>query len=310
LTDYHFQENKYTETLDYAYELWLFHHPSHLSIQHADWITFTAFNRKHRKVDAHVHVGLKNNEGYSPIRAPFGSFQFSDGIKPKILYSFITFVCERLKEKGVSSLELKNPADGFNPCGAPLLNSFLLHHGFSIVRSEVQSVLKSDHDFYSGLNAWEKRRLRQSEQAGLNFRRLDSGHLKEVYQFILACRTERDYVLSIDWDTLKKTVDTFPDRFVLFGVLNNDEFAAASISINVGNKILSNFHSAHPRKFDQLSPVVMLLNGIFNYCCVNGFQVLDLGTSALEGTPNFKLLDFKLGLGAQPSMKLTFKKFL
>jgi hypothetical protein len=260
-------------------------------------------------VDAHVHVGLKNNEGFSPIRAPFGSFQFSDSIKPKILYDFIAFVCERLKEKGVISLELKNPTDAFNP-RSPLLNSFLLNQGFSIVRSEVQSVLRTDHDFSSALNAWEKRRLRQSEQAGLTFRRLDSGHLKKVYQFILACRTERDYVLSIDWDTLKKTVDTFPDRFVLFGVLNNDEFAAASISINVGNKILSNFHSAHPRKFDQLSPVVMLINGIFSYCRKNGFQLLDLGTSALENTPNFKLLDFKLGLGAQPSMKLTFKKFL
>jgi hypothetical protein len=253
---------------------------------------------------------LKNNEGFSPIRAPFGSFQFSDSIKPKILYGFIAFVVERLKEKGVLSLELKNPTDAFNPHNSPLLNSFLLNQGFSIVRSEVQSVLKTDHDFSSGLNAWEKRRLRQSEQAGLTFRRLDSGHMKEVYQFIVACRTERDYVLSIDWDTLKKTVDTFPDRFVLFGVLNNDEFAAASISINVGNKILSNFHSAHPRKFDKLSPVVMLLNGIFSYCRKNGFQILDLGTSALEDTPNFKLLDFKLGLGAHPSTKLTFKKFL
>jgi hypothetical protein len=178
------------------------------------------------------------------------------------------------------------------------------------VNSEVQAVLTTEDSFSSRLSAWEKRRLRQAKEAGLIFRRLDSNQLKSVYQFILDCRVERDYILSIDWNTLKKTVDTFPDRFILFAVMHKDEFAAASISINVGNKILSNFHSAHPRKFDRLSPVVMLLKGIFDFCRENDFRLLDLGTSSLEGLPNFKLLDFKLGLGAHPTTKLTFKKLL
>lgn len=259
---------------------------------------------------AHLHAAIKNKEAISPFRAPFGSFQLDPSLKPLVLFRFIEFVCERLKKKGIESLTIKNAPDSFEPESSPLLNTFLLNQGFSVVNSEVQTALKTEVDFSSGLSAWEKRRLRQAKEAGLVFKRLESKQLKSVYEFILGCRVERDYILSIDWSTLKRTVDAFPDRFILFGVMHKDEFAAASISINVGNRILSNFHSAHPRKFDRLSPVVMLLNGIFDFCCENHFRLLDLGTSSLEGLPNFKLLDFKLGLGAQPTMKLTFKKLL
>jgi hypothetical protein len=139
---------------------------------------------------------------------------------------------------------------------------------------------------------------------------LDVDALESVYEFILACRTERDYRLSIPWDTLYTTVNTFKDRFPLFVVTHQDDLVAASISINIGNGILYNFHSAHPKSYDHLSPVVMLLKGIHRYCVEHNYRLLDLGTSALEGLPNFSLLDFKLGLGAQPTAKLTFKKEL
>lgn len=310
MTDYIFKENEFTEAFDFSYEPYLFHYSSHLAIQYPDWITFSVVSKKRGKVEGHLHVAIKNKEGISPVRAPFGSFQFSPSLKPLVLFKFIEFVCERLKKKGIESLTIKNAPDFFEPESSPVLNTFLLNQGFLIINSEVQTVVRTGDDFSSGLSAWEKRRLRQAKEAGLIFKRLDSKQLKSVYQFILDCRVERDYILSIDWSTLKRTVDAFPDRFILFGVMHKDEFAAASISINAGNKILSNFHSAHPRKFDRLSPVVMLLKGIFDFCCENDFRLLDLGTSSLEGLPNFKLLNFKLGLGAHPTMKLTFKKLL
>jgi hypothetical protein len=38
--------------------------------------------------------------------------------------------------------------------------------------------------------------------------------------------------------------------------------------------------------------------------------MLDLGTSATDQVPNFKLLDFKMRLGAQPTTKFIFEKML
>lgn len=205
---------------------------------------------------------------------------------------------------------LTNPPDAYSPSASALLNTFLFNLGFTVEKAEVGAVLSANDSFDQHISKWERRKLRQAEDQDLHFKQSDEGNLKSVFEFILSCREERDYKLSITWDTLSKTADIFKDRFLLFAITYQGELVAASISINVGNGILYNFHSAHPRSYDHLSPVVMLLKGIHHYCIEHNYRLLDLGTSALEGLPNFSLLDFKLGLGAQPTMKLTFKKEL
>jgi hypothetical protein len=52
------------------------------------------------------------------------------------------------------------------------------------------------------------------------------------------------------------------------------------------------------------------MEGIYEHCQVEKIRLIDLGTSALNGRPNFGLLDFKLNLGAVPTEKLTFEKKL
>jgi lipid II:glycine glycyltransferase (peptidoglycan interpeptide bridge formation enzyme) len=109
---------------------------------------------------------------------------------------------------------------------------------------------------------------------------------------------------------LKKAFEQFPEHYVLFAVLHEGRLAAASIAIKIKENILYNFYSAHPNDYNHLSPVVMLIEGMYEFCQQNNVNLLDLGTSALEGKPNFSLLDFKLRLGAKPYAKLTFEKNL
>ena len=310
MTDYIFQENTLTEKLAFSYEPWLFNEPAYLAIQSQEWNTFSLYNEKHKTVKAQLHVNIQQEIAVSPLRAPFGSVQFSPSLKPKMLFDFLEFVCQRLKEKGITQLILKNPPDAYESSSSSLLNSFLFNLRFDVETAEVGAVLSTGKPFVENLNAWEMRKLRQAEKEGLSFGKLDPNQLEFIFQFILACRKERDYSLSIDWNTIVTTVKIFPDRFILFSVTHHGNLVAASICINVGNNILYNFHSAHPREHDHLSPVVLLLKGIHQFCVDNNYRLLDLGTSALDGLPNFGLLDFKLGLGAQPTMKLTFKKEL
>ena len=111
-------------------------------------------------------------------------------------------------------------------------------------------------------------------------------------------------------DELMKVVAVYPDGIILFGAYQGHELAAASISLRVSKRIVYNFYSAHLRKFDFLSPVVMLMEGIYGWSQKHHVELIDLGTSSLEGQPNFSLLDFKLRLGGNPSAKLTFEKLL
>jgi CelD/BcsL family acetyltransferase involved in cellulose biosynthesis len=112
------------------------------------------------------------------------------------------------------------------------------------------------------------------------------------------------------FDQLNLTVQKFDRHFHCFGVYHDDRLIAASICIRESKYNLYNFYSAHSKESDSLSPIVYLISELYAWCQHNKIKLLDLGTSALGGKPNFSLIDFKLRLGATPSMKLTFEKEL
>ena len=311
MTEYFFKESFPPETFEYSYDPWLFHHPDHLLIQSpTGWVTFLAIHERRQHIEAYLPVHIADHTAVSPLRASFGSVQFDPALEPIVLYRFIEFILVKLKQKGVTSLILKNPPDQYQQAQAVLLNTFLFNLGFHVKEAEVGAMIGTNENFEEGLTPWETRKLKQARTEGLRFVIEKQEKLKTHYSFIAKCRKERDHALSMDWQTLDDTVTTFPDRFALFSVYEGKELAAASIAVKVSETVLYNFLSAHPHKYDHLSPVVLLLEGMHRYSIEHEFTYLDLGTSALEGQPNFSLLNFKLGLGATPTMKLTFRKTL
>lgn len=309
LTDYVFKESPLSENIPYAYERWLFHHAKHLHLQSSSgWHSFYAINNAAHTIDAHLHVHIAGSRAISPYRAPFGSYQFREDISYTALFEFIEFTLARLHEKGVNEFVVKNPPLAYAPGVMELLTTFQLNLGFEIQQAEAGSILDISGDFREGLNSGELRRIKKAEKEGLKFTVLDMSELESIYTFILACRMERGYTLSIDWETLRKTVEAFPDRYMLFGVRHHDVVAAAAIAYDAGNRVLVNFHPAHPREYDHLSPVVLLLEGMYHYAHEKGYRLLDLGTSAVDGKPNFGLLNFKSRVGARVTSKFTLVK--
>src|ERR1043166_2609152 len=104
---------------------------------------------------------------------------------------------------------------------------------------------------------------------------------------------------------LKKAAEQFPEKYLLFAVFHSEKMIAASIAIRVKENILYDFYHDHDPQHDQLSPVVFLVAEMYNFCFRNGVRLLDLGTSAVDGLPNFSLLHFKKYLGCKPTPKLT-----
>jgi hypothetical protein len=144
----------------------------------------------------------------------------------------------------------------------------------------------------------------------MKFKILSMEMLEEVYSFIQSCRHERGMSLSMTVTQLRDTIKNCNDDFFLFGIFQNTKLIAASVSLKVSHRILYDFYHAHAKSVDQLSPVVILLKGMYEFCQQNGFKVLDLGTSTVDHQINFGLLNFKTQIGGQLSMKLTFEKDL
>lgn len=304
------QEEPGGYTLDF--DPWLFLNQKHLALQSSlAWRHFYIVNPSKKIIVGHLPFLMEGGQAMSPIKAPFGSLQCTDELPIKVIYDFLEYVINVLATNGAKKIIIKNPPGNYSPELSAVLSTCFANLGFQI-KSEINTHLTTDGMFEKKINTWQSRKLRQCKDAGFNFQELtmNENEIDRIYAFIFKCRNERDYKLSIDLSTLLKTCQVFPNRYYLFSVEDKGNLCAASVSINVGNNILYNFISAHPHEYDSLSPVVMLMKGMYEFCQDNKFNQLDLGTSAIDGKPNFSLLDFKLGLGGIPSSKFTFSKEL
>lgn len=305
---YSFCEEPLSENATLGCDLSLFNRPRHLLLQNpAGWRSFQIKNEKKSRIDAVIHFHVADDLAQSPFHSPFGSLDFSDSLPDEVTYSFFEYVMRALSLSGVRRVVIKSP-----PAYArreELLPVFLLNLGFHITVAEVSSLLDTG-TFSSGSTGWEKRKLRQARESGLRFKLLAVEDLEAVYRFIEICRRERQQSLSMQCEELARVAAAFPDAFVLAGIYDGESLAAASISIRVRSHTLYNFYSGHRKSFDPLSPVVLLMEGLHEYCVESGMAILDLGTSALGGRPNFPLLGFKERLGGRPSAKYTFEKIL
>jgi hypothetical protein len=294
------------------FDSYLFNEPKNLTIQSsAGWRSFYALRTEKRTARARVHFHIENNVALSPYRNPFGSYEFSENFQPRELFEFLRWTETQLKESGVRRIEIKSYPDLYNKNCSSLLLTFLTNLGYHLRSAELSACIKVRPDsLYQVMSSWEKRKAGQIRKSNLRFNILPITRFREVFEFISSSREERKQKLSMTYGQLKTVCDHFPERFCLFGMFDNNALAAASISMLINKEVLYNFYSAHARQYDSLSPVVKLMEGMYEYCQVEKIRLIDLGTSALQGRPNFSLLDFKLNLGATPSHKVVFEKML
>ena len=272
------------------------------------WHSFFVIQSKEKKAVAGIHFYVEENVAQSPLRAPFGSVDCADDLSSQVLFEFLLFVEGEIRKAGVRKVVIKHSPASYAPRREALLQTFLLNLGYRATHAETGATIPVIGKFEEHLDPWEKRKLKQALASALECRQLTSDQLDTIYHFILASRNQKGYSLSMTLEEIRRVAEKFPERYLLFGVYQDDQLVAAGISIVVNDRVLYNFYSAHDSAYDHLSPVVFLIEGLYSYCTLYNLMLLDLGTSAVEGRPNFGLLDFKMRLGGIPTPKLTFEK--
>lgn len=292
------------------YDVTLFNTAAHQKTQsETGWISFHLIHKDKKKVLASISLCILDKIAFSPLKAPFGGFETSKSVTTAQLYDFVAYYEKKLKEKHVKKILVKCAPEQYQSKQHNITSVIFFNHQYQVTVAELGACLKvSETPFIDKIDPWEKRKLKQAVKAGLDFKAISLRHIDSVYEFIFQCRVERGQSLSMTFKELNRTVDALKSNFVCFGVYHEKKMVAASISIKVNKSILYNFYSGHSRASDALSPIVFLLDGIYAWCNLHHFSLLDLGTSAWGGKPNFSLIDFKLRLGATPTMKLAFEK--
>jgi hypothetical protein len=311
LKDFIFEEDEPRDSAAFEFEPSLFHHLSHLKLQrNADWRWYYITDPKRKKIFGSLYMNIGSSGVTSAVRSPFGTVECVSDIPAEVLYDFIVFVEGSMRKLGTSTITIKNPPYAYAPRNMALLSTFLPNLGYAIEAAEISACVAVNEPFDRKINNMQKQVLQKAHQKGLQYKVIPIELLKEVYQFIERCHEEKGYQLSMNYSDLLEAVQKLPHRYLLSGVFLNGVMVASSVAVQVYGALLYNFYMAHDPAYSKFSPAISLIEGLYQYCIENEMSLLDLGTSALNGQPNFSLLDFKLRLGATLTPKITFKKVL
>lgn len=249
----------------------------------------------------------------SPGQATFGGVQLAAGVPSALLHCLLAAVEAALARRQQHAFVVRAYPFCYDPAGAAQLAEVLQQRAYEVELAEENYYLDLERDFEAHLHPSAQRRLRQCRRAGLVLGPEPPTLLPRAYEFIAACRAERQQpALSLSLGRLQELFACFPERYLLLSVrAPGGDWAALTVAIWASERVLHNFYPASPLAFNRLSPAVLLTAGLHELGRTLGAQVLDLGRSTLGGRePHESLLRFKRHLGGLSSPKLTWRKQL
>jgi len=299
-----------------AFAPWLYLEPAHQALQTHGQPTLSFFleDEGSKRAMAQLFVVLDGGgvgRASSPGQAPFGAVQLASGVPEAALHLLLETVEITLRAHGQQRLHLRGYPFCYDPAGATQLAEALRQRRYAVALAEENYYLDPSRDYETHLHPSERRRLRRCRQLGLVPEQEPPLILPWAYDFIAACRQERDQALSLPLERIQELFRTFPRQHMLFSVRKpGGEWAALTIAIQVSDRVLYNFYPASPLADNHLSPTVLLNESLHAYARASGLALVDLGTSTLPTGPNASLLRFKRHLGGVSSLKLSWEKVL
>lgn len=289
----------------------LFNSVVHRHTQSArQWLSFYVVNEITKSAEAGFHLCIQERNAYSPYKAPFGGVDFSLNLPTSVLEDFLHFIENNLIAKEIHRIQIKLPPAAYSTIHTALASA-LGKRMYSAQVAEIGSVIQITHKpFTECIHSKELHILQRSKNKNYFSKQLPLERLASVYSFIKHHQQLKGYTVSMTLEDLEKTVNACPQYFNLFVAEKEEQIVAASISIQVREKILYNFYLAHDDQYKKDSPVLIIMEALYIFCQEHAYALLDLGTSMLGEKINQPLLQFKSRLGAQESAKLTFMKQL
>ena len=247
----------------------------------------------------------------SPRRGTFGGFEFREKLRMEVVEGVVAQVEQQLIDAGAEAIEILHPPASFNPPAAAVLYNILARRGYCIQPPELDYTLAiNNEDFLERVEYNLQKRIKKCQRENIRGVEVEPLQHRRVYDVISANRAARGFSVSMTYDGIEQMVTTFPDRLVFFGVFAGSDMIASSICIRLSPTLLYVFYWGDLPGWQEYSPVSLLAMTIYDYACRNGCLQLDLGTSTIDGVPNYGLINFKRGMGCQESLKLTFIKRL
>lgn len=289
------------------FERFLFNETPHLKgqVQPGDEV-LTFLLRKGEDTHARLSVFLVNDQGVSPRRATFGGVESYPEIPAEALRFFLQEVLNQLRSIGLTRLVIRSFPEGLNPALARVLHQRYLDAGFTVTSTELnQHLAVGEREMM--LHDSTRRRLKKSLREGLVFEEWREPVWAEVHAFVAAARARKQRPMTMSLETLQASVTQLPGVFQVFTARLQGKLAALTVTVRINDRILYTLYPADDPEFLDLSPLILVNAGLYQYCLDHGYQILDLGISTENGIRNEGLIRFKKNLGALESEKHSYQ---
>jgi hypothetical protein len=243
----------------------------------------------------------------SPVRGTFGGFEFVENVRLQAVEGFVAEVERGLRQAGASTIEILTPPTNLNPSASAILYNVLVRRGYMVRCADLDCYLTVDKvPLIEKVKHSRRQRIHKCKREGMRGVEVDQTQWEEVYNVISANRLRRGYPVTMTYEAIQQMAEAFPKSLVFFGAFAGREMIASSICVWVSPTILYVFYWGDLPGWEHFSPVSLLAETIYDYASQRGCRLLDLGTSSLDGRPNYGLMDFKHEMGCQESLKLTY----
>ena len=276
-----------------AFKPFLYNQESFLQLKNYSVRSFYATDRKRQTVLARIHFALQPSpDGFKAVslpELPFGSLEYSAYFMQDHLQLFIAYVKDQLASQQVTTIDIRDCIPEYRSDHGISLQQALLHQRFSILEKQDNHHIPVDAtSFADKIHRMEVRRLKKCERAGFTFRQESLTELASVYQFIIECRAAKSQSLSLSLEGLMHMTRLFPQAYQLFAVYDRELRIAATVAIFVNERVMYNFYPASHQHYQKFSPMVFLLQQLYELSWQRGIKLIDLGTSISSSLTTFK----------------------
>lgn len=237
----------------------------------------------------------------------FGGIEGNSTPTVNVYDEFIHTICEGLKEF-CQEIEIRLPP--MSPAYFNVEEQYysLVRNGFNVVRTDLSYLQTVDeHCFSTKIDYANLKRLKKAKKIGIKTNVATNDELESIYEVVYKNRIANGYEISLSFDQLSFQIDRL-SAHVLFSTVLEGVKIATAICVRLSCETLYVMYWGDLPEYRNLSPIVSLAEGIYDYCKSESIKYIDIGTSTFNLNPNQGLMKFKRDLGFRPSLKFTLIK--
>ncbi|WP_053007636.1 GNAT family N-acetyltransferase [Pragia fontium] len=273
---------------------------------------FSLIEKSSKRVIAQLVLSTLDGKVWSsPVTGAFGGLDGVSGIKSEEIELMFDKVCHWLKVMyPVEKIVIKLPPDCYCDNVSQKVANSLFRTGWALDSFDLNYHLNVKDDvscFRKGIGSSKKNRINKLDRTNAVFE-CEVLNFEDSYNVIKMNREAQGYPMTMDWSSIEALTVNFPSRVRYFNIVRSGVILASSICLLLNYNYIYVFYWGEHPEYRKESPIEKLAQGIYEFAINNNIDVIDIGTSTENSTPNQGLMSFKESLGCSISSKLTFCK--